>query len=54
MQRKQNSFFLVLPELSDENVNVVIKNIMNEWERSDHYGRVKVDYAVNSHDYGKE
>ena len=54
MQRKQNSFFLVLPELSDENVDVVIGNIMSEWEKTDHYGKIRVDYAVNSRDYGKE
>ena len=54
MQRKQNSFFLVLPELSDENVDVVISNIMNEWDKTGFYGRSKVDYAVNSRDYGKE
>ncbi len=52
MQRKQNSFFLILPELSDENTDKVIDSIMNEWEKSEYFDSVRVDHSISSCDYG--
>ncbi len=46
MQSAPNSFFLLLPELSDEHVMVVVERIMNHWKSTEFCEKVIIDYDV--------
>ena len=46
LQSKQHQFFLLLPELNEHDAPNVIGRIMAEWEKTDYYEYIRVEYAM--------
>ncbi len=53
-QSKRNQFFLLLPELQEQNAPVVIERILSTWEMSKPVDGVRIKYAIESIDYTEE
>ncbi|MBR1854352.1 MAG: diguanylate cyclase [Lachnospiraceae bacterium] len=48
LQNRQNQFFLLLPELTEENATIVIERIMAKWERTEYHADIRVSYDMES------
>lgn len=44
MQSKPNQYFLLLPELSEENIESVFARIRNEWKKTDYYDKTTIRF----------
>ena len=44
MQSKPNQYFLLLPELSEENIESVFARIRNEWKKNDYYDKTTIRF----------
>ena len=44
MQCKPNQYFLLLPELSEENIESVFARIRNEWKKTDYYDKTTIRF----------
>jgi len=53
-QSKRNQFFLLLPELQEQNAPVVIERILSTWEMSKSKEGIRINYAIESIDYTEE
>ena len=54
LQSKPNQFFLLLPQLSEEDFPKVLKRIMAAWEAREPHSEVAIDYAVEYVVYEKK
>ena len=54
LQSKPNQFFLLLPQLSEEDFPKVLKRIMAAWEAREPHSEVAIDYAVEYVIYEKK
>ena len=46
LQNKPNQFFLLLPELSEEDGPKFIERILSEWEKTEHPVGIRIEYAI--------
>ena len=53
LMSKPNQFFLLLPELSEEDLPRVVKRILAAWDENSEYDDIRVDYAVDYSFYEK-
>jgi hypothetical protein len=54
LQSKPNQFFLLLPQLSEEDFPKVLQRIMAGWKAREPHSEVSIDYAVEYVAYEKK
>ncbi len=48
MQSGTTQFFLLLPELKEEDLDIVIERIMSKWETTDGHDAVEITYVTET------
>ena len=51
MQSKSNRFFIILPELTEENTDKFLKRIEQAWENTQYSKNFKIGYRMKNKNY---
>ena len=54
MQHRMNHFLVLLPELSEDNVHVVIERVMGAWNSDEYCEKVRIEYIKECFDFSDE
>ena len=54
MMQDKNHYYVLLPELNDDNVHTVTDRVIAAWENNEYHDKVKIEYVKECLDYSKD